>query len=210
MKVSNCCSAPFIIGYKEDGERCSACKEHCGEEVTTNKILLFIGPSGSGKTTALRSITASMPDTFEYIPSLTTRPPRDNDPEEVWAYTFTDEEAFLASDLLQQTTYNGHHYGTLRRDFDNAIQDNKIPTLAVTEDGVQHFIDNNFFPIIFRLSPYNFTGRPGREAADTSRPPLPPSGPYSLTHITFDWSLPAHKRQAQMLSIIYQRIIQLF
>jgi hypothetical protein len=32
MKVSNCCQAPFINGYIEDGERCSACKEHCGEE----------------------------------------------------------------------------------------------------------------------------------------------------------------------------------
>ena len=32
MTISNCCSAPFINGFKEDGEMCSACKEHCGEE----------------------------------------------------------------------------------------------------------------------------------------------------------------------------------
>lgn len=32
MNVSNCCGAPFVVGFVEDGERCNLCKEHCGEE----------------------------------------------------------------------------------------------------------------------------------------------------------------------------------
>jgi hypothetical protein len=56
MPVSNCCSAPFIIGYKEDGERCSACKEHCGEEhildgsLTKHKLQTAIDMLGKTRT----------------------------------------------------------------------------------------------------------------------------------------------------------------
>lgn len=178
----------------------------------TNKILLFVGPSGSGKTTAIRSLTVSMPDYFTYIPSLTTRPKREDDDDATTAsYYFVGEDYFNIlknqGQLLQMTTYNGFQYGTDRADLayaTNALK--KTPVLAVTEDGIQHFINAEYYPVVIKLAPYNFTPRPGREEADKSRPSLPASG-FTLLTIEFDWSLPPLTRQAQMLSDLYGKLL---
>jgi hypothetical protein len=148
----------------------------------------------------------SMPETFEYIPSFTTRPrrtPEDTFSDEDWTYVFMDDEAFNATPMLQQTIYNGYQYGTAKLDFDNALADNKIPMLAVTEDGVQHFIDAGYFPLVLRIDPYNFQPRSGREAADANRPSLPAGGGYSYSPIAFDWNLSPHKRKMSMLTYLY-------
>lgn len=173
----------------------------------TGKILLFVGPSGSGKTTAITSLVHSMPETFAYIPSLTTRPRRDDDVD--WHYYFVSEDEFRITPKVQQTLYNGNYYGTAEEDLAKALLDNKIPTLAVTEDGVQHFIDRGLHPVVLCLDPYNFTPREGREAADAARTPLPTSG-FSFSPIVFDWSLPPHRRKAAMLHALYDRITLLF
>lgn len=179
--------------------------------MTDKKILLFVGPSGSGKTLCIKSLQESMPETFEYIPSLTTREPRPD--EDTWTYDFISNEEFSRcldnEDLLQATQYDGNHYGTLKKDFQNALADNKIPMLAVTEDGVQAFIEAGYFPIVLRIDPYNFVPREGREAADANRPSLPAGGGYSYSFITLDWNIPPHQRKAHMLSELYAKVLRM-
>jgi len=148
-----------------------------------NKILLFVGPSGSGKTTCLKALVASMPDHFGYVPSLTTRPPRP-DEQHGKDYFFVTDEVFDKTDLVQQALFDNHRYGVSRKTLDGIGEFNKIPTLSVTEEGVQQFIDAGLYPIVIRVNPYNFVPREGREAADLSRPPLPTNTSYTLHYLS--------------------------
>lgn len=83
MPVSNCCSAPFIVGYKEDGERCSACKEHCGEE-EENEGTLFIDADSFTLNELRGYVSRHNPKEIvmsrtqaEYYASLMFEPPKD-------------------------------------------------------------------------------------------------------------------------------------
>ncbi|MFN3346842.1 MAG: guanylate kinase [Candidatus Bipolaricaulaceae bacterium] len=84
---------------------------------------VITGPSGAGKSSVISALLARDPS-LRFCPSLTTRPPR---PQEVHGrdYYFLSEAEFdqlLAQGaLLEWAEYQGHRYGTLKREVVNHL-----------------------------------------------------------------------------------------
>lgn len=80
------------------------------------KVLAFMGEAGSGKDTVA---TATFKKYFEYanlIVSCTTRPQRQNEQEGVDYFFLSDREfqdLVDKGEMLEQTEFNGWHYGTM-------------------------------------------------------------------------------------------------
>lgn len=88
-------------------------KKQCGV------FFVLCGPSGVGKTTLLNRVRQRFPD-LVYVPSYTSRPPRN--PKELTAgrYRFISKDEFErrvhAGDFFEYTLYAGNYYGTMRRE----------------------------------------------------------------------------------------------
>lgn len=94
-----------------------------------HKSVIFAGPSGSGKTTIARNLLAKNPS-LSFSISACTRAKR---PQELHGkdYYFLSEDEFK-KEIAQQSfieweeVYDGHYYGTFKREVDRIWQEKKI------------------------------------------------------------------------------------
>lgn len=81
-------------------------------------FLVFCGPSGAGKTTLLHRLRKRFPD-LQYVPSYTSRPPRNDAELRAERYRFITREEFerliKANAFLEYAIYAGNYYGTVRQ-----------------------------------------------------------------------------------------------
>ena len=84
------------------------------------KILVITGPSGVGKGTLIRGLLERVPG-LELSVSATTRAPRPGEQDGVHYHFLTPEEfqaRVAAGDFVEQATYSGNRYGTLRSELE--------------------------------------------------------------------------------------------
>ena len=110
-------------------------------EVSNKKpLLLLSGPSAAGKTTIAEFLDNMFPNTYDIIPSYSTRPPR---PEEIaknnYPYIQVSRQEFEQkikdNTILEYAEYGGNYYGKDRLQYE---QTTKIPLLVVEMIGVKN------------------------------------------------------------------------
>lgn len=89
---------------------------------TVSRLIVVSGPSGAGKGTLLAQLRKRLPQLHETV-SATTRTPRPGELDGVDYHFLTDEKFTAhatAGDFVEQATYSGHRYGTLRSEMRSA------------------------------------------------------------------------------------------
>lgn len=84
-------------------------------------IITFTGPSGSGKTTIITELFSKKPE-LAFLPSYTTREPRDSDFPSEFVHVSKGEFKELKNDdkFIWTVEVHGNSYGTLFESIDNA------------------------------------------------------------------------------------------
>lgn len=102
-------------------------------------LLVISGPSGCGKGTLLKKLF-ERDSSFRFSISCTTREKRPGEIEDVH-YHFLDEDAFARlkqeGAFLESAMVHGHHYGTLRRDVEEAISRGESIVLDIDTQGAE-------------------------------------------------------------------------
>jgi guanylate kinase len=103
------------------------------------KLFVITGPSGVGKGTLIRGLVERLPE-LELSVSATTRPPRPGERDGV-AYHFLDPQEFerrvAAGDFLEEATYSGNRYGTLRSEVERRLADGVPVVLEIEVQGAR-------------------------------------------------------------------------
>lgn len=109
---------------------------------TRGKLVVISGPSGAGKTSVCRELKKE--PGVEFSVSATTRIKRPREIDGV-DYHFLDEAEFHrrreAGKFLESASYNGNHYGTLRKPLLDALQAGRIFILEIEVQGTQQLRD---------------------------------------------------------------------
>lgn len=96
------------------------------------KLAFLVGESGSGKSTMINYLINKYPETFYYVKSTVTRPPRMGEVDGV-SYHFVRQDEFLIRDMVQTIEFGGNHYGTEVQEFQ---KDQPVGLIAVTPEGI--------------------------------------------------------------------------
>jgi guanylate kinase len=105
----------------------------------TGRLFVISGPSGVGKGTLIRLVREQVP-ALELAVSATTRPRR---PGEVDGrdYHFLDEAEFEyrveRGEFIEQVTFAGHRYGTLRSEVEGRLADGRSVVLEIDVPGAR-------------------------------------------------------------------------
>jgi guanylate kinase len=101
-------------------------------------FLCFCGPTASGKSTICRELAAALNDVRLSV-STTTRAPRGNEVDGK-EYFFVDQAEFLArvsrGMFVEHAMFNGKHYGTEKRNMEQAERDGVDLLLDIEVQGV--------------------------------------------------------------------------
>jgi len=103
------------------------------------KVFVITGPSGVGKGTLIERLLEHVPE-LELSVSATTRDPR---PGEVDGrdYHFLTPEEFErrveAGNFLEQATYSGNRYGTLREEVERRLEEGRSVVLEIEVQGAR-------------------------------------------------------------------------
>ncbi|MFH0776441.1 MAG: guanylate kinase [Patescibacteria group bacterium] len=123
------------------------------------KLFLIVGPSGVGKGTLINELRARHSE-FYFPPSVTTRPPRQNEKAgEQYFFVSDDQFAKLESQnkfLETAVVHAAEKYGTLREPIEAAIAANKVVIREVDIQGlqsIQRALDKKHFVSIFLMPP---------------------------------------------------------
>jgi len=112
-------------------------------EVSNKKpLLLLSGPSAAGKTTIAEFLDNMFPNTYDIIPSYSTRPPR---PEEIakknYPYKQVSRQEFEQkikdNTLLEYAEYGGNYYGKDRYQYETT---KKIPLMVMEIEGIKNIL----------------------------------------------------------------------
>jgi len=107
------------------------------------KVFVITGPSGVGKGTLIERLLERIPE-LDLSISATTRGPR---PGEVDGrdYHFLDQGEFdrrvAAGDFLEQATYSGNRYGTLREEVERRLAEGRSVVLEIEVQGARQVRD---------------------------------------------------------------------
>jgi guanylate kinase len=103
------------------------------------KLIVITGPSGVGKGTLIRGLLERVPE-LELSVSATTRPPRPGELDGV-AYHFLSPEEFErrveAGEFVEQATYSGNRYGTLRSELERRLESGVPIVLEIEVQGAR-------------------------------------------------------------------------
>jgi guanylate kinase len=108
---------------------------------TPNRGRLFViaAPSGTGKTSLVKALMAAMPE-LKFSVSHTTRRPRPNEVDGV-DYHFVDTATFRtmidAGEFLEHASVFDNHYGTARRQVENALDRGQDLILEIDWQGAR-------------------------------------------------------------------------
>ncbi len=100
---------------------------------------MVTGPSGVGKGTLIRGLLARLP-ALELSVSATTRKPRPGERDGVDYHFMTPEEFerhVAAGDFVENATYSGNRYGTLRRELERRIRAGVPVVLEIEVQGAR-------------------------------------------------------------------------
>jgi guanylate kinase len=103
------------------------------------KVFVITGPSGVGKGTLIRGLLEQVPE-LELSVSATTRPPRPGERGGVDYHFLTPEEferRVAAGDFLEQATYSGNRYGTLRSEVEKRLDEGRPVVLEIEVQGAR-------------------------------------------------------------------------
>lgn len=88
-------------------------------------FFVICGPSGAGKTTLLTRVRRRFPD-LVYVPSYTSRPPRNPRELKAGRYRFISKEEFerriRQNGFLEYAVYAGNYYGTSRSEVQTLLK----------------------------------------------------------------------------------------
>jgi guanylate kinase len=103
------------------------------------RVIVITGPSGVGKGTLIRGLRERVPG-IDLSVSATTRAPRPGEVDGV-DYHFLSEEEFerrVADDeFVENATYSGHRYGTLRSELERRLADGAAVVLEIEVQGAR-------------------------------------------------------------------------
>jgi guanylate kinase len=111
--------------------------------VAVGKVFVITGPSGVGKGSLIELLLDRVPE-LELSVSATTREPR---PGEVDGrdYHFLSPEEFRRriedGDFLEQASYSGNHYGTLREEVERRLRAGRSVVLEIEVQGARQVRD---------------------------------------------------------------------
>lgn len=132
-----------------------------------------MGPSGAGKSTLICELFKRFPERFGAIKTLTTRPSRGTEEDNVF-YDFTTlktiQDLEAQDRLIQISEYAGNFYAN-DRDIVNALLEQKIGVMAIVEMGVRNFRAAGYHVVIVRIVPQDapVTSDDARRRADEER-----------------------------------------
>ena len=102
-------------------------------------VFVITGPSGVGKGTLIARLRERFPR-LELSVSATTRQPRPGERDGVDYHFLTPEEFethVRAGEFLEQATYSGNRYGTLRSEVERRLQDGRPVVLEIEVQGAR-------------------------------------------------------------------------
>jgi guanylate kinase len=103
------------------------------------RVIVITGPSGVGKGTLIRGVRERIPE-IELSVSATTRAPRPGEEDGV-DYHFLSPEEFerrvAEGAFVEQATYSGHRYGTLRAELEERLADAPAVVLEIEVQGAR-------------------------------------------------------------------------
>ena len=104
------------------------------------KLIVISGPSGAGKTSICNALLEQLPEAVWSV-SITTRPKRAGETSGR-SYEFVSPEEFQrreeAGEFLENATYVGHRYGTLRHPIEEALSRGQNVIMEIdVQGGVQ-------------------------------------------------------------------------
>jgi guanylate kinase len=107
------------------------------------KVFVITGPSGVGKGTLISALLERVPG-LELSTSATTRRPRPGE-RHGREYHFLDPEEFErrveVGDFLEQATYSGNRYGTLRSEVQERLDEGRSVLLEIEVQGARQVRD---------------------------------------------------------------------
>ena len=113
-----------------------------GEKMPFESIIIT-GTSCAGKSTIAQKLCSEVNVRFEQVKAITTRDSREDDVN----YDYVNDEEFdqlLAEQkLLINSTYRGKKYGIKKEEYENVLQQRKIPLLVITPISAAELLDGN-------------------------------------------------------------------
>jgi guanylate kinase len=107
------------------------------------KVFVITGPSGVGKGTLIERLLERIPE-LELSVSATTRPPRAGEVDGRDYHFLTPEEferRVQAGDFLENATYSGRRYGTLREEVERRLAERRSVVLEIELEGARQVRD---------------------------------------------------------------------
>ena len=108
-----------------------------------SRVFVVTGPSGVGKGTLIRALRERVPG-LELSVSATTRAPRAGEIDGRDYHFLSDEEfdrLVEANEFLEQATYSGHRYGTLRSEIARTLERGVSVVLEIEVQGARQVRD---------------------------------------------------------------------
>ncbi len=127
----------------------------------TNPLFVLVGESRAGKTAlsvGLLKIWADRHRPLSYLRTVTSRPPRPNDPTEQVVYEFTSRRKILSlrrrGQLLEFVEYAGNVYGVTQAEAERALGQGPA-VIAATEEGYKDFVRAGLHAVPVKILPKN-------------------------------------------------------
>lgn len=101
--------------------------------MASKQIIVLVGPSGSGKTSIGEILSENG---LPRLVTTTTREPRDGEVNEV-DYYFRELTELNREDFIEQTIYNGNHYGLTKKEVTSMLETHDKVHVSLDQSGAE-------------------------------------------------------------------------